>query len=343
MKNRRATIKDIARELGLSIATVSRALSKDRKVSAQVTEETRGRVMQKAAELDYRPNLLAQGFVTGKTKTLGLLTHQAFFEMYGILTNQILEAAKRHDYEIVMSMAPGFYFKSPDQQTEDIKKLLSRGIDGLLINTRGMGWESEVILNSVRGLVPVVTYHFPISGVSGVVLNDTTGFFQVTEHLIRLGHKCIGFIGTHWDTTFWGSDKGRGYLLAMQKNGLKPQHVPVNTSFLEPAYQLGKSMDAGRFSALVCRSDYTAIGVSRGLQDAGLHVPNDVAVVGYGNISVGAYFRPSLTTLGVPYEAIAASAMELMLEALSGRKTLRKITLESPLIIRESCGTNKPD
>ena len=273
MKNKRATIKDVARALGLSIATVSRALSKERMVSSKVAEETRRRVVLKASELDYRPNLLAQGFVTGKTETLGLLTHRTFLEMHGIQTDQILKAAKRHDYEIVVGMPPDSFSDSSDQQTEDIKKLLSRGIDGLLINTRGMECESEVILNAVRGLVPVVTYHFPISRLSGVVLDDTTGFFQVTEHLIRLGHECIGFIGTHWNTTFVGSDKGRGYFSAMQKYGLSPQHIPLKTGFPEPAYQLGKSMDAGRFSALVCRTDYTAIGVSRGLQDAGLHVP----------------------------------------------------------------------
>ena len=344
MKTSQATIKDVARELGLSTATVSRALSMDRKVSVLVAEETRRRVIQKVVELDYRPNLLAQGFVTGKTDTLGLITHRTtYIEMFGNLTNQILRAAYRHDYEIVVGLPPEMYPVSVDQQTKCIKRLLSRGIDGLLINTRGVDWETEVILNSVRGLVPVVTYLFPIPGLSGVVLNDTTSFFLATEHLIGLGHERIGFLGTHWNTTLVGSAKGRGYLQAMQKYGLPPHHVPIKTGSWEPAYQLGKSLDAGRFSALVCRNDLTAMGVCRGLRESGIHVPADVSVVGYGNISVGDCFTPALTTLGVPYEAIASAAMELMLEKLEGHNELRQITLESPLIIRESCGANRPE
>ena len=342
MKKKRATIKDVARELGLSVATISRALSKDRKVSALVTEETRKRVLQKAAELDYSPNLLAQGFVTGKTDTLGLLTHHISREMFANQTTHILRAAKRHDYEIVVGMPTDRFPRAEEDQIKDIKKLLSRGIDGLLVDTRGIVGESEIILHAVGELVPVVTFHYPIPNLSGVVLNNVTSFCEATEHLIRLGHERIGFIGTNWNTNNLGSDKGKGYLLAMQKHGLPPELIAGRTGFLETAYQLGKRLDGGLFTALVCRSDYTAIGVCRGLRESGLRIPEDVAVVGYGNIEVGAYLTPALTTLATPREEIAQAAMELMLEQLEGQETPRQITLETPLIVRESCGANRP-
>ena len=342
MKKKRATIKDIARELGVSIATISRALSKDQKVSALVTEETRKRVLQKADELDYSPNLLALGFVTGKTNTLGLLTHHISREMFGNQTTDILKAAKRHDYEIVVGMPTERFPRTEEDQIKDIKKLLSRGIDGLLIDMRGVVGESDSILHAVEELVPVVTFHQPIPSLSGVVLNDVTSFCEATEHLIRLGHDRIGFVGTDWNTNNAGSDKGKGYLLAMQKHGLTPQRLPGRTGFLERAYQLGKKLASEPFTALVCRSDYAAVGVCRGLRESGLRVPEDVAVVGYGNIEVGAYMTPTLTTLATPREAIAQAAMELMLEQLKGQETPRQITLETPLIVRESCGANKP-
>ena len=342
MKKKRATIKDIARELGVSIATISRALSKDQKVSALVTEKTRKRVLQKATELDYTPNLLALGFVTGKTNTLGLLTHHISREMFANQATHILRAAKQHDYEIVVGMPTDRFPRAEEDQIKDIKKLLSRGIDGLLIDTRGVVGESDVILNAVGELVPMVTFHYPIPNLSGVVLNNVTSFCEATEHLIRLGHERIGFIGTNWETNNLGSDKGKGYLLAMQKHGLTPQHIPGKTASLEPAYQLGKRLAGEPFTALVCRSDYTAIGVCRGLQESGLRVPEDVAVVGYGNIEVGAYMTPALTTLATPREAIAQGVIELMLEQLEGQETPRQITLETPLIVRESCGANRP-
>ena len=342
MKKKRATIKDVARELGVSIATISRALSKDQKVSALVTEETRKRVLQKADELDYSPNLLALGFVTGKTNTLGLLTHHISREMFGNQTTDILKAAKRHDYEIVVGMPTERFPRTEEDQIKDVKKLLSRGIDGLLIDTRGVVGESDSILHAVGELVPVVTFHHPIPNLSGVVLNNVTSFCEATEHLIQLGHERIGFIGTDWNTDNLGSDKGKGYLMAMQKHGLTPQRIPGRTGFLEQAYQLGKKLASEPFTALVCRSDYTAIGVCRGLQESGLRVPEDVAVVGFGNIEVGAYMTPALTTLATPYEEIAQAAMELMLEQLEGQETPRQITLETPLVVRESCGANRP-
>lgn len=311
-------------------------------MSALVTEKTRKRVLQKAGELDYSPNLLAQGFVTGKTDTIGLLAHHVPQDIFGSQTTHILRAAKRHDYEIVVGLPTEQSPRAEEDQIRDIKKLLSRGIDGLLIDTQGVVVESDSILHAVGELVPVVTFHHPIPSLSGVVLNNVTSFCEATEHLIRLGHERIGFVGTNWNANRLGSDKGKGYLLAMQKHGLTPQYIPGKTGFLEPAYQLGKKLASEPFTALVCRSDYAAVGICRGLQESGRRVPEDVAVVGFGNIEMGAYITPALTTLATPREAIAEAVMELMLEQLGGPEEPRQITLETPLIVRESCGANKP-
>ena len=210
MKKKQATLKDIAQQLGLSMATVSRALSQDRHVSALVTDQTRKRVQQKAAELDYSPNLMAQGFATGKTGTLGLLTYHIGLETFGRQTEQILRAADKQQYQIVMGMAADRPL--PDDQTAQIKQLISRGIDGLLIHTWGGKEESERILDTVRGRVPVVTFLYPIPNLSGAVLDLVTDFFEVTDHLIRLGHERIVFLGADWNNTRPGSTKSKGYL-----------------------------------------------------------------------------------------------------------------------------------
>ena len=339
MKKKQATIKDIARELQISHSTVSRALSEDRKVSALVAEKTRKRVRQVATELDYSPNLMAQGFVTGRTSTLGLLTYQIFREMFGRQTDQILRVADKQKYLILMMAPNQLRGLSPEDQTVHIKQLLSRGIDGLLINTRGDQGESERIVNTVQGRVPVVTFTHPTPNLSGVVLDDAASYYEATEHLIRLGHEQIGFIGTDWNKDCVDSTKGKGYLRAMQKHGLTPQCIPNKTFPAKPTYCLGKKL-GDRFTALVCRDDYTAIGACRGLREAGLRVPEDVAVVGSGDLEVGAYVTPALTTLATPYKAIAERAMELIWEQLEGRDEPRQVTLESSLVVRESCGEN---
>ena len=276
--------------------------------------------------------------VTEGTGTWGLLTHRIAREISGRQADQILRAADRQNYQILTSLA-----SHRSDQAVQIQQLLSRGIDGLFIDARGDIEESERILKAVRGRVPVVTLIHPTPNLSGVVLDHTTDFCEVTEHLIRLGHEQIGFIGADWNNTRVGSAKAKGYLLAMQKHGLIPKRIP-GRPFAKPAYHLGKRLrwfGTEIFTAFVCRNDYTAIGLCRGLHESGLRVPEDMAVVGSGDIDLAAYMTPALTTLATPYEAIAQAAMELMVEQLEGQDAPRQVTLTSPLVVRESCGANR--
>ena len=283
---------------------------------------------------------MTQRIVTERTGTLGLLTHQIFRETFGRQTDQILRAAYEEQYQVVISMAARRTPLAPmDDQAMQINHLLSRSIDGLLINTRGDEGESERIVNTVQERVPVVTFHYPIPNLSGVVLDNAADFFEATEHLIRLGHERIGFIGLGWDEASPVSAKAKGYLLAMQKHGLSHEFIPALGIYAMEGYMQGKRLGY-RFTALVCWDDYAAMGVCRGLEELGLSVPEDVAVVGSGDIDVAAIVTPALTTLATPYEAIAEAAMELMLEQLEGQNTPRQITLKSSLIVRESCGAN---
>ncbi len=283
---------------------------------------------------------MTQGIAPEGMGTLGLLTYQISRQMFGRQTDQILRAAHQEKYQVVISMAAHRMPVVPiDDQAMQINQLLSRSIDGLLINTRGDQQESERIVNAVQQRVPVVTFHYPTPNLSGVVLDLITDFFAATEHLIRLGHERIGFIGPDWDEASPVSAKAKGYLLAMQKHGLKHEFIPALGICAKGGYLQAKSLSY-RFTALVCRDDYTAMGVCRGLDELGLRVPEDVAVVGHGDIDAAAYGTPALTTLATPHKAIAEAAMALMLEQLEGQDTPRQITLKSHLVVRESCGAH---
>ena len=338
MRDRPVTIKDLARELGVSIATVSRALSQDRAVAAQVAEKTRKRVRRRAEQMGYSPNVMARGMVTRKTASVGLLTYEIARETYARQADQILRAAEQHQYQILIAMTTHRERpKSLEEQARQIQQLLSRGVDGLLIHTRGVGGESARIRGAVRGRVPVVTIGHPARGLRGVVVDQRASFFEATEHLIRLGHQRIGFIGTDWNKNYPGSDRGKGYMRAMQEHGLSPKWIPGKTFPAQPTDRLGKRLGA-RFTALVCRGDSEAMVACRALHLAGLRMPEDVAVVGSGNVAASALLTPPLTSLAPPYEAVAQAAMELLLEQLQGRGDRRQITLRSQLIVRESCG-----
>ncbi len=278
-----------------------------------------------------------------KMGTLGLLTYHIFLETFGSLVDHILREANKQNYQLLLRVASNRISQnSLEDQILQIRQLIARGVDGLLIHTRGDEEESVRILNTVRGRVPVVTFFYPTQNLNGVVLDLVSNFYEITEHLIRLGHERIGFIGEDQNEVSPLSNKGKGYLLAMQKHGLMPQYIPVSTTYSEVEYRLGKALD-GQFTALVCRDDYTAIGVCRGLRESGIRVPDDVAVVGNGDIDVAAYMMPSLTTLATPYEAIAQAAIDLMLEQLEGQDKPGQVTLRSDLVVRESCGANKSE
>ena len=311
MRKKQVTIKDIARQLGITHTTVSRALSQDPKVSTLVTEKTRERIQGLAAELGYTPNLMARGFVTGRTGTLGLLTHHISLEPFGTQTEQILRAADRQGYQVLMGLADHRAPRPPRQdQAHQIRQLIARGLDGLLIRARGDEGESERIRTAVRDRVPVVTYHYPTPGLAGVVVDLEADFLEATEHLIGLGHERIGFLGWGWDENRPLSAKAEGYLQAMTRHGLPHQFLPAQGLQAWGGYTPGKDLGR-RFTALVCRNDYTAIGLCRGLRESGLRVPEDVAVAGWGDLDVAAYMTPALTTLATPYEQIAAAVMEL--------------------------------
>ena len=281
--------------------------------------------------------MITQRIVTENTGTLGLLTYKIFREMFGWQIDHILRAAYKREYQVLMGWMS---LARLDDQAIHIEELISQGIDGFLIYTQGDEGDSARILHTIQGRVPVVTFHDPTQ-MSGVVLDDTTGFCEATEHLIQLGHERIGFIGADWGQAGVRSAKAKGYLLAMQKHGLIPKRIPGKIISTEAGYRLGKRLGDGLFTALVCWNDYTAIGVCRGLREAGIRVPEDVAVLGNGAIDMGEYVTPALTTLATPYEAIAEAAMELMLEQLEGRQDEpRQITLKSHLVVRESCGAD---
>ena len=333
MTDRPTSIKDIARELGISYATVSRALSRDRRVSAKVTEETRKRVKRKAAQMDYSPNLNAQGMVTGRTGTLGLLACEIARETHGRLADHVLRAAGSHEYRILLDTSTGRDGPvSLDEQARQIKQFLARRVDGLLIDTSLIRGESNSIPEMVRGQVPVVTLTHPIADLGGVLVDETASFYEAAEHLIRLGHQRIGFVGADGIRTVLDSDGEEGYVQAMRKHGLSPRRMPGNSLPASPGQNPG-----ARFTALVCRSDYTAMNVCRQLREAGLRVPEDVAVTGFGNISAGPCLTPALTSLAPPDEAMAQAAMDLMLEQLQGRPP-RRVTFKCELLVRESCG-----
>lgn len=308
-----------------------------------VSDETRRRVERVAEEFSYRPNLLAKGFATGRTGTLGLLACEGYQEQSGSQIESFLKVADERNYRLLVGMSAEWDSPSPEaDQAAQMEQFVSRGIDGLLLQTLGDAGEPERIRGVVDGRVPVVTFNYPAPGFPGVVLDYAAGFYQATEHLIALGHERIGFLGENWDGSGQDAVRGRGYFTAMHEHGLHPENLPVGRHQTESGYRLSREAK-DRFTAMLCCSDYAAIGVCRGLDESGIRVPEDVAVVGSGDTDVSAFVTPSLTTQSTPTRGIAHAAMELMTKIIEGQEVACQVVLSSSLIVRESCGSSFVD
>lgn len=336
MRNRPVTIKDIARHLGISYSTVSRALSP--RMSHLVKEQTRMLVRQAAIDMDYSPNLMAQAFVKGTEGVLGLLTTRHGTEFTRRQINHLVRAAAEYGYQVLIAAVSDQTASSVDNERVDrFMQLKSRDVDGILIQAFGEETGSSRIVHSAVGELPVATVGYAGDGIAGVSLNLASGVQEVTEHLIGLGHERICFLGEDWTGADGLRSIGNGYRDTMRRHGLTPRVTPVESARARSGYNLGKAL-RDRFTAFACCCDYTALGVCRGLIETGVRVPDDVAVTGFGDFEVSAYVSPSLTTLTIPYEDVAATAVRGILRQLKGHSDSGRSIFKPRLTVRESCG-----
>lgn len=344
MRNRPVTIKDIARRLGISYSTVSRALSS--RMSHLVKEQTRLLVRRTAAEMDYSPNLMAQAFVRGSEGVLGLVTNRIGQEFTGRQINHLVRAAALQGYEVLVAAvssrtASSGHSESDErseqaEQTEQFMHLKARDVDGILIQALGDEGESARIA-ATGGKLPVAAFGYAVDDVSSVLLNPAQGMQAVTEHLIGLGHERICFLGEDPIGSDGPLSHVKGYRNGMRRHGLTPRIVPVEAGSTSSGYILGRAL-RGRYTALACCCDYTALGVCRGLLESGVRVPADIAVTGFGNCEVSAYVRPSLTTLTIPFEDMAVQTIQDIQCQIHDRHTPRNRVFNPHLTVRESCG-----
>ena len=288
--------------------------------------------------MEYSPNLMAQTFVKGTEGVLGLLTNRIGPEITGRQINHLVRTAGRHGYQVLVAAASGRTASTLESERLDqLMQLASRDVDGILIQTVGDEAESGRIVHAVPGSLPVATFGYAANDMTGVSLDLSSGIQEVTEHLIGLGHERICFLGEDGIRADGLPALGAGYRNAMHRYGLAPRIAPVEAARTRSGYHLGKEL-GGRFTAVVCCCDYTALGVCRALIESGAHVPDDVAVTGCGDFEVSAYVSPSLTTLSIPFEDLALTAIQGILRQLQGQPVPRGRSFKPHLTVRESCG-----
>lgn len=329
-----ATIREVARAAGVSIATVSRVFNNN----ALVNSETAQLVLAEAARLDYWPNSAAQSLATSCTRTLGVMLPDLFGEFYSDVIRGIDRLARLNNFQILLS--------SSHSNSEDVlaasRAMLGR-IDGLIMMAPD---EASIdTVERVRRRIPVVLLS-PRTAVDrcySVGMDNLGGARAAVEHLVSLGHRDIAFISGPAGNVD-ADERLEGFRQAHSAAGLDPaQTLVIPGDFREiTGFEAGAIILAHKPcpTAVFAANDSMAIGLLAALFRAGCRVPEDIAVVGFDNVSIAGYLNPALTTVHVDACGLGAQAVEMMLGAVEAgpKKTPFGKMIPAVLKIRKSCG-----
>jgi DNA-binding LacI/PurR family transcriptional regulator len=327
--NQGLKISDVARHASVSPATVSRVLNGD----SRVGDVYRARVLRAVEELDYRPNVLARNLRRQRTATIGVVVPDIENPHFGELVRSVEDQAFDAGYRVLVCNTD----ETAEKQRAYLEALIDERVLGVIISPSDPGGEQIARLLDLG--IPVVACDREVEDArADAVLADNVKAVRIgTELLIAAGHHRIAFIGGRADVET-GAERLAGYEMAMRAAGLETMEVDGDFRLeLAETAVTGLLKRDPRPTALIVANNLMTLGALRAIREAGLRVPTDVALVGVDDPPWSALVDPPLTTLAQPVRAMAADAMELLLQRVSGvRENPRRIVHPFQLRPRES-------
>jgi DNA-binding LacI/PurR family transcriptional regulator len=306
------TIKDIAKQAGVTHATVSRALHG----SPLISVETSARIRKIAADLGYQPSAAARSLKTNRSQVLGVILSNIADPFFSEILQGIDEIAQQGGYSLFIAAAQ----HSLVREQAIVKTMREHRVDGVIICSTPFSAEQSQLLLSHNTPIVVINNQSAEDYRYSIYHDDLYGSQQVTQHLIDLGHKRIAYLGSALSSRA-NQQRLAGFRERMQAAGLpvpEPFIREVTANDPEAASQAIEHFLAldNRPTAIFCFNDMLAMGALKGLQRAGLSVPQDCSVAGFDNITFSAYTNPSLTTFDQPKREIGVQAARLLLGLL---------------------------
>jgi LacI family transcriptional regulator len=333
-KSTAPTMIDVARAAGVSIATVSAVLNSTANVSPELTR----RIEKAIGEIGYQRNAIARSLKIGMTRTIGLTVadiRNPFFTDVVATIQQVLNAA---GYAVMLCSND----ENTAQQDEQIKLLLDRMVDGLIIAPAGEDETMRRLLTSTRKPVVLIDRFCDGLTADSVVLDNRKAAFDATSYLIGLGHRHIGYLSGP-ESTSTGRDRRAGYLEALSATGIESAGALIREGNYREADGYRATMQLLRLpdrpSAIFSSNNLMVIGAMRAIRDMGLSCPSDISVASMDDFPWADLFSPRLTTVAQPVEAFGEQAAHLLLDRLEGRSpdSPRHLVLRGTLIVRNSC------
>jgi LacI family transcriptional regulator len=329
-------LKDIARDLGVSLITVSKAV----RGMGDISEETRQRVLKRMAELNYRPNMMARGLASGKTYIVGLVVPDLLHPFFAEFAKSLNGVLRKHNYGLILTSSE----EDPEIEQQEIRTVLARGIDVLLIASCQHTLQGFYGVDDQRTPFILIDRNFPSLRANFVGTDDHAAGLMATRHLLAAGKRRVAHIAG--PELAPGADRLRGYKDALKEVGISPSQpfIISNPRVEEIGEDVGREAmrkllkSRPRPDAVFCYNDLTAIGAMHATLEAGLSVPQDIAFIGCGNVRYSDYLRIPLSSVDQSTGRLGEEAGKLALDLIANGTTPhpRHIRLEPKLVVRAS-------
>ena len=327
-------LKDIAERAGVSIMTVSKAL----RDAPDISEATKLRVRALASEMGYVPDSLAQGLRTRNSRLLGLAISAITNPVFARMMLAIEERASAAGYDLLLAHS----LNEPEREAAVLRRFIARRVEGILVTpVYRLGVTADVYDEVRRCGIPTVILGHRTSFCSrfcGVETDDVHGSALATRHLLSLGHRRIAFLAGP-PASPWARERLEGYQRGLREVDIEPDDRLI--------FSAGATIEEGEKAALQLLhestgvtavqavNDFVAIGAAAVFGRQGIRIPEDISMIGYGDILMSGHFRVPLTTVHQPKFSLGETAMDLMFQAIrGGRPESRRLPVN--LIVRSS-------
>ena len=326
-------IREIAKKAGVSVATVSRTVNRVRRVSPEIA----ARAWSAIEEVGYIPNTQARALVSGRSRLLGLIVSDITNPFFPELVRGFEQFAVRSGYEVLLASTN----YNPDLMAASVRRMIERKVEGVGVMT------SEMQISLIEQLTD---RHIPLAfidvgpsapHISNISVNYQTGLRQAVEHLRRLGHRRLAFIGgpLTWKSARLRHEAFLQCFTATQMDSDRPVILEGDHT-LDGGFNAVQELlsTSDRPTAVMCSNDLTAIGVLRGLDAEGLRTPQDMSVIGFDDIHMAQFMLPPLTTVRLSRLDLARLAFEALIVDIEGTAASNGATyrIETRLIVRGS-------
>jgi len=332
------SINDVAEKANVSISTVSRVINQN----ANVSREKEKAVLKAVDELDYIPNGLAQGLVTKKSKSIGVLIADIANLYYSYLVKSIEKELRAAGYYAIIGNTEW----DSKREKEYMRHLMQRQVDGFILASTSLN--SSYLNQLIKKDIPLVVLDRELESdkIDKIRIDDYKGGYQAAEHLIECNYNYfIHLQGAEFTVT--AADRARGFKDSMQENNIdQADYEVISSSFVESeaAQNIAKFLDSKNLKdkrvGIFAANDAAAFGVLKELKKRGINVPKEAGVVGFDNVNFAEYSSPALTTISRPIDEIGKISARILLERLNKEENEeiaeKDITLTVELIKRES-------